>query len=82
MNPDWEEAIQYLRKPATDRILWIDASFINQDGVEKRNSQVVLMHQIYAKADHVLAWVGPRATHSEEMIKFINEANSCNFTAS
>jgi len=47
-----------LRDPARSIILWVDAVCINQGDIEERNAQVVLMAQIYEKADMVLMWLG------------------------
>lgn len=52
------EALTRLRHPYVDRILWVDAICINQDGMDERNHQVLLMAQIYATASRVLVWLG------------------------
>ncbi|KAF2104388.1 hypothetical protein NA57DRAFT_70595 [Rhizodiscina lignyota] len=39
-------------------IVWIDAISINQLSVDERNSQVFLMQHIYARASHVVIWLG------------------------
>ena len=60
-----EIALRYLRKPATDRVLWIDAICINQKDVTERNSQVTFMGDIYRSADHVLVWLGEADDESD-----------------
>ena len=60
-----EIALRYLRNPATDRVLWIDAICINQKDVTERNSQVTFMGDIYRSADHVLVWLGEADDESD-----------------
>jgi hypothetical protein len=47
-------------------LLWVDAICINQQDVEERNSQVLMMGDIYRHAVSVLAWLGPEADKSSE----------------
>ncbi|KUI61032.1 Heterokaryon incompatibility protein 6, OR allele [Cytospora mali] len=51
-------ALQYLRLPYQDRLLWIDAICINQDDNEERGHQVGQMRLVYKRAEHVLIWLG------------------------
>ena len=60
-----EITLRYLRNPAADRILWIDAICINQKDVTERNSQVTFMGDIYRSADHVLVWLGEADDESD-----------------
>ena len=53
-----EIALRHLRDSNTDRFLWIDAVCIDQKNVAERNSQVVLMGEIYRSAERVLVWIG------------------------
>src|SRR6266536_377892 len=41
------------------RVLWVDAICINQKDIDEQNRQLRLMPFIYAKAQTVLAWLGP-----------------------
>jgi Heterokaryon incompatibility protein (HET) len=52
------EALQQLRYPEKDRMVWIDALAINQSDNSERGHQVKGMSQIYAKAEQVLVWLG------------------------
>ncbi|KAK4647376.1 uncharacterized protein QC761_0000320 [Podospora bellae-mahoneyi] len=47
--------LRYFNKP---RILWVDAVCINQEDMDERNSQVMLMGEIYSKAARTLVWLG------------------------
>lgn len=58
-------ALQHLRNQTKDRVLWINAICINQDDQKERSSQVVLMREIYRRAERVLVWLGPSADASE-----------------
>ncbi len=53
-----ETALQHLRHPSENRILWIDALCINQDDIEERSSQVSKMGEIYSSAENVILWLG------------------------
>jgi hypothetical protein len=53
-----ETALQYLRYPDNDRVLWIDAICINQDDNVEKSKQVPLMGEIYGRAFNVLVWLG------------------------
>ena len=59
------EALQYLRKPEHDRIMWIDAVCIDQKNLRERAEQVGLMKDIYAKAFHVVIWLGRETTEDK-----------------
>jgi Heterokaryon incompatibility protein (HET) len=51
-------AIQQLRQKTRPFTIWIDALCINQSDIQERNSQVLIMHKIYASAGFVIAWLG------------------------
>ncbi|KAE9363865.1 HET-domain-containing protein [Stipitochalara longipes BDJ] len=44
--------------------VWVDAVCINQNDLYERSQQVQMMRQIYARAQEVIAWVGPTASSS------------------
>ena len=52
------EALQYLRSEDEDRILWIDATSINQSHEVEKGHQVRQMGKIYEDAELVLVWLG------------------------
>ncbi|KAH8645843.1 heterokaryon incompatibility protein-domain-containing protein [Xylariales sp. PMI_506] len=60
-----EAALRHLRNKEDDRCLWIDAVCINQDDMEERNSQVLLMRSIYRSASKVVVWLGEDADDSD-----------------
>ncbi|RDA93938.1 hypothetical protein CP533_5014 [Ophiocordyceps camponoti-saundersi (nom. inval.)] len=52
------DAMQHLRQPEKDRILWIDAICIDQGDLRERGHQVAHMSRIYAQAERVVIWLG------------------------
>lgn len=50
--------LQRLRKVDNERVVWADAICIDQTNVDERNSQVMMMAQIYESATHVPIWLG------------------------
>jgi hypothetical protein len=50
----------------TIRCIWIDALCINQVDIPERNAQVLLMGDIYNKAQRVVAWLGEELEGSME----------------
>lgn len=59
------EALQHMRLPDEDRILWIDAVNIDQDNVQERGHQVKQLRDIYKEAERVIIWLGS-ATHDTD----------------
>ncbi|KAL6796302.1 heterokaryon incompatibility domain-containing protein [Trichoderma sp. SZMC 28013] len=52
------DALERLRLPDEQRVLWIDALCINQADNREKTQQVRLMGEIYSKAQRVLIWLG------------------------
>tara|TARA_R110002003_G_scaffold109_12_gene9229 strand:+ start:18658 stop:20244 length:1587 start_codon:yes stop_codon:yes gene_type:complete len=57
--PNLGEALVHVRRTDRTRVLWVDAICIDQANVQERSHQVSIMGSIYAKAQHVLVWLGP-----------------------
>ncbi|KAI0125394.1 heterokaryon incompatibility protein-domain-containing protein [Xylariales sp. AK1849] len=57
-------ALQHLRSTEEIRTLWIDAVCINQSDLAERSDQVVLMRDIFTRAERVVVWLGPAASDS------------------
>lgn len=51
------EALTELRSQSSNQILWVDALCINQSDYLERSEHVLRMHEIYAKAQRVIAWL-------------------------
>ncbi|ROT40457.1 HET-domain-containing protein [Sodiomyces alkalinus F11] len=63
-----DTAIRHLRPKEEALTIWIDQICVNQgDGVEKGH-QVVLMKDVYSKAEQTLTWLGPAADGSDELM--------------
>ncbi len=52
---------------------WIDAICVNQDDIDERNSQVLLMRRIYHKASMVRIWLGEEGDDSDRAFTMIEE---------
>ena len=74
-------ALRHLRKryhPASKatesvfRRLWIDALCINQDDIQERNQQVLLMFKIYQRAEQVPIWLGEESDDSNLAMDLIS----------
>lgn len=57
-------ALRCLRSSQLDRILWVDAVYIDQGNDKERGHQVKQMGSIYSRADRVIFWLGPSTEHS------------------
>ena len=53
--------------------LWIDAICIDQNNPAERNSQVMLMGDIYAGAKEVIVWLGPESAADSGALRLHNE---------
>ncbi|RWA03322.1 hypothetical protein EKO27_g11783 [Xylaria grammica] len=77
------EALFALRPSLSPFLLWVDYICINQEDEAEKAWQVGMMRDIYARADRVLAWMGPGDPESENVVRYLNkigeEADSCGF---
>ncbi|KAF2642492.1 HET-domain-containing protein [Massarina eburnea CBS 473.64] len=70
------EALEGLRLPDRERVLWVDALSINQmDNIEK-GKQVQLMSDIYANPQQVLIWLGKPTQETRGAFKALGEADA------
>ncbi|EEU45265.1 uncharacterized protein NECHADRAFT_19572, partial [Fusarium vanettenii 77-13-4] len=53
-----DTALRYIRHPTDPQVFWIDGVCINQADTSERGEQVMLMAEIFQKADVVVAWLG------------------------
>lgn len=51
-------ALRHLRHATEERPIWADAVCINQQDLDERSIQVVLMGDIYARGRQVIVWLG------------------------
>ncbi|KAK0641836.1 heterokaryon incompatibility, partial [Cercophora newfieldiana] len=61
-----------LIKESCKYYLWIDALCINQQDPAEKFVQVANMRDVFANAQWVVAWMGPAADGSDELLRDIN----------
>lgn len=66
-------ALQDLRQPHEDRIMWIDAICIDQDNDKERGHQVLQMASIYKNAEKVVIWLGPATELTDVVFDYMSE---------
>ncbi|KAG6362253.1 hypothetical protein INS49_010483 [Diaporthe citri] len=57
-------ALQHLRHPDQERVMWVDALCINQSDDVEKGAEVARMGELFACAAHVVVWLGPEANGS------------------
>ena len=57
-------ALQRLRHGTKERVLGIDALYINQTDKDEKSLQILLMRTIYYEAESVLVWLGEESQNS------------------
>ncbi|KAL6890790.1 heterokaryon incompatibility domain-containing protein [Trichoderma evansii] len=70
------DALERLRLPDKERILWIDALCINQNDNKEKTQQVRIMGEIYTRARRVLIWLGNREDIQEGVGKLASRPAS------
>jgi hypothetical protein len=70
-----------LRRPDSERILWVDALCINQSDPLEKAKQIPLMSRIYEQANSVIIWLGEPTKYSSEAMRNLRKLNE-NFTVS
>ncbi|KZL76413.1 ankyrin and HET domain protein [Colletotrichum tofieldiae] len=63
--------LKRIRLEDRTRLVWADALCINQSDDKEKESQIMLMHDIYVSARRVLAYLGEEADGSKEAIELI-----------
>jgi hypothetical protein len=66
-----EAAIRHLRFQDRDRVFWIDAISVNQIDNDERNSQVLLIRDIYTHYERCIAWLGEEDDNTKDAISFL-----------
>ncbi|KAG8161232.1 hypothetical protein KVR01_009496 [Diaporthe batatas] len=65
----------HLRKPTAERDSWVDTLCINQADSDERSQQVLLMGDLYKRADMVIVWLG---LHTKGVAKLFRRASGDN----
>ncbi|KAK4446763.1 heterokaryon incompatibility protein-domain-containing protein [Podospora aff. communis PSN243] len=68
-------ALEHLRHPVLERILWVDAVCIDQQNDDEKAHQVASMASIYARANRVVVWLGDDTHGGEVALEAIRVAN-------
>ena len=68
------DAMYHFSELELECLFWIDTICINQAHVVERNSQVIMMGEIYASAHEILVWLGKEDQYSSGVNVFIGEA--------
>ncbi|KAK5459657.1 hypothetical protein LTS15_003786 [Exophiala xenobiotica] len=66
-----DSALRHFRDPITTKYVWADALCINQSDVPERNAQVILMGEIYGRAQMVKVWLGEATQDTPDAIEMI-----------
>lgn len=72
-------ALQALRLPHQDRLLWVDAICIDQASDVEKSHQVGQMRLVYKLAEQIIIWLGPS---SEDIDLLMSLANTLDLHAS
>ena len=48
-----ERVLRYLRSKESPRVLWINTIYINQNDLDEKSEQVLIMGEIYSRATKV-----------------------------
>jgi Heterokaryon incompatibility protein (HET) len=62
------DGLSYLTRNGVAGLLWVDAICVNQEDLEERSSQVVLMSAIYSSASEVIVWLGPPKKGLDDLV--------------
>jgi len=58
------DALKHIRSRDTLRKIWVDAICIDQTNKDERNSQVLIIGDIYSSAQQVINWLGPATSNT------------------
>ncbi|EEU43081.1 uncharacterized protein NECHADRAFT_47029 [Fusarium vanettenii 77-13-4] len=73
ITPALDTALRHLRRREEPIILWVDQICIDQSNHAEKGDQVLLMSDVYTKAEQVLVWLGPEADRSDELMDLWQE---------
>jgi hypothetical protein len=61
------------RDSIIDPYVWADAVCINQEDLDERSAQVLLMREVYHSAAFVQIWLGPSTAEGKRCLKFVSD---------
>jgi Heterokaryon incompatibility protein (HET) len=59
-----QSALLALRHKEKQRVIWVDSICINQRDLHEKNKQILLMREIYQRAEKVIIWMGEDENNS------------------
>ena len=72
-------ALMRLRRPNRSRLLWIDALCINQNDLEEKVQQILMMSRIYSAAKRVLIYLGEEDGNMEGALQLFDKIAETDF---
>lgn len=75
------DCLVHLRRPTTDRELWVDTLCINQADSDERSQQVLLMGDLYKNAAQVVIWLGLDVNGVQDLFCEASEHHQTNSNA-
>ncbi|KAH4938344.1 hypothetical protein HBH74_056200 [Parastagonospora nodorum] len=70
-----QDALVELRDAISPRRIWIDAICINQEDLEEKQHQILLMKAVYEKASRVVIWFPRPRGNADLAVDLLNELN-------
>jgi hypothetical protein len=70
-----EKALNQLRSLESDRIIWVDAIYINQlpEAVGEKACRIEQMRLVYAEAAQMIAWLGCTDEDSKMVMELLSQ---------
>jgi hypothetical protein len=73
VQPNLRDALEAIRRPDQDLLIWVDAICLNQEDTQEKNHQVGQMGKIYEAAQSIYLWLGRSADGSESCFDYMNQ---------
>jgi hypothetical protein len=73
IHQNLDVALRSIRFPDKARRLWVDAICIDQQNLDERANQVMIMRRIYERAARVVVWLGPHSPGVEEAFSLASQ---------
>jgi len=66
-------ALQWCRRRDDLTVWWVDAICIDQENVDERSQQVLIMAEIYGRATKTLIWLGEASEGTDDGLKLVED---------
>ncbi|KAF2108510.1 heterokaryon incompatibility protein-domain-containing protein [Lophiotrema nucula] len=74
VTPNCHSALRYLKEKLGNFTIWIDAICINQKDEGEKMNQILLMGEIYSKAETMYVWLGEGNTATNRAMAYLKTA--------